>query len=174
VEGRFLGKDVLYLWTFCGRTFRRGILYPLTFSKHDGPGLRGCLDLTQTFNFLRNHTQWLPIPFFSERRLVGCPAKLVSFRYNRNRNRKKFQFFRNTLKLERFGFLGSIKKEPKGPKGEGRRREMDGKWKGNGREREGERKNQREREGEGRWTGNGREMEGKGKGKVKVRVWRGG
>jgi hypothetical protein len=76
------------------------------------------------------------------------PTKLVSFPYNRNRNRKKFRnypkqkdlfrFFWNIPKLERFGSFGSIKKEPKEPKGEIRRREMDGKrkemegkWKGN-------------------------------------------
>jgi hypothetical protein len=80
---------------------------------------------------------------------LGCPAKLVSFRYNRNRNRKKFRnypkqkdlfrFFRNIPKLECFDSFGSTKKELKKPKGGGK-------------------------EGEG-----GREMEGKGKGKVKVR-----
>ncbi len=56
---------------------------------------------------------------------IGCPAKLVSFRYNRNRNRKKFRnypkqkdlfrFFRNIPKLEcfdSFGCFGSTKKEP--------------------------------------------------------------
>jgi hypothetical protein len=72
---------------------------------------------------------------------VGCPAKLVSFRYNRNRNRKKFRnypkqedlfrFFRNIPKLERFGSFGSfgsIKKEPKVR----RRRERE-KGKGKGR-----------------------------------------
>ncbi len=88
---------------------------------------------------------------------LGCPVKLVSFRYNRNRNRKKFRnypkqkdlfrFFRKIPELERFGSfscLGSTKKEPKEPKG--------GK-----------------REGEG-GKGNGREMEGKGKGKRRVRV----
>ena len=88
---------------------------------------------------------------------LGCPAKLVSFRYNRNRNRKKFRnypkqkdlfrFFRKIPKLERFGSFGcfgSTKKEPKEPKG--------GK-----------------REGEGE-KGNGLEMEGKGKGELKVRV----
>ncbi len=47
---------------------------------------------------------------------LGCPAKLVSFRYNRNRNRKKFQnypkqkdlfrFFGNIPKLEPFGSFG--------------------------------------------------------------------
>ncbi len=83
--------------------------------------------------------------------VVGCPAKLVSFRYDRNRNRQKFRnypkqkdlfrFFQNIPKLKRFGSFrcfGLIKKEPKEPKGEGRRREMDGKWKGNekGNERE--------------------------------------
>ncbi len=44
----------------------------------------------------------------------------------------------NISKLERFvsfGCFGSIKKEPKEPKGEGRRREMDRIWKGNGKER---------------------------------------
>ncbi len=60
---------------------------------------------------------------------VECPANLLSFRYNQNRNRKKFQnyskqkdlfrFFRNIPKLERFGSLDclcSIKKELKEPK----------------------------------------------------------
>jgi hypothetical protein len=47
---------------------------------------------------------------------LGCPAKLVSFRYNRNRNRKKFRkypkqrdlfrFFRNIPTLERFSSFG--------------------------------------------------------------------
>jgi hypothetical protein len=86
---------------------------------------------------------------------LGCPAKLVSFRYNRNRNRKKFrnyakqkdlfQFFRTIPKLERFGSFGCfglIKKN---------------------------RKNRREREGEGKWTGNGREMERKWKGNIRER-----
>jgi hypothetical protein len=117
---------------------------------------------------------------------LGCPAKLVSFRYNRNRNRKKFRnypkqrdwfrFFRNTPKLESFssfGCFGSIKKEPKEPKepkGEGRRREMDGKWKGNEREMEGKGKGKERTKGRGKEKGDGREMEGK----WKVRVWRGG
>jgi hypothetical protein len=44
---------------------------------------------------------------------IGCPAKLVSFRYNQNRNQKKFlddpkqkdlfRFFLNIPKLESFG-----------------------------------------------------------------------
>jgi hypothetical protein len=60
-----------------------------------------------------------------------------------------FPFFQNIPKLEcfgSFGCFGLIKKEPKELKGEGRRREMDGKWKGNGREMEG------------KWKGNVREM----------------
>ncbi len=57
------------------------------------------------------------------------PAKLVSFRYNRTRNRKEirnypkqkdlFRFFQNIPKLERFvsfGCFGSTKNEPKEPK----------------------------------------------------------
>jgi hypothetical protein len=97
---------------------------------------------------------------------LGCPAKLVSFRYNRNRNRKKFRnypkqkdlfrFFRNIPKLERFvsfGCFGSIKKEPKEPKGEGRRREMDGKWKGNGSEMKGKEKGKERTEGRGKEKG---------------------
>ncbi len=60
---------------------------------------------------------------------VGCPAKLVSFRYNRNRNRKKFRncpkqkdlfrFFQNKPKLKHFGSVASFdltKKEPQEPK----------------------------------------------------------
>ncbi len=89
---------------------------------------------------------------------LGCPAKLVSFRYNRNRNRKKFRnypkqkdlfrFFRNIPKLERFGsfgFFGSIKKDPKEGRGKEKvdGREMEGKWKGKGR-------GKKEPKGEGR------------------------
>jgi hypothetical protein len=84
---------------------------------------------------------------------IGCPAKLVSFRYNRNRNRKKFRnypkqkdlfrFFQKIPKLERFGSFGcfgSTKKEPKEPNGGEGREKGEGKWtrngKGNGREME--------------------------------------
>jgi hypothetical protein len=79
---------------------------------------------------------------------LGCPAKLVLFRYNQNRNRKKFRnypkqknlfrFFWNIPKLEcfdSFGCFGSTKKEPKNPKGGGEEgeggREMKGKRRGN-------------------------------------------
>ncbi len=64
-----------------------------------------------------------------------------------------FQFFRNILKLERFGSFGcfgSIKKELKEPKGEGMRREMDGKWEGSGREMEGKGKGKERTEGRGK------------------------
>ncbi len=50
--------------------------------------------------------------------------------------------------MERFGSFGLIKKEPKEPKGEGRRRwEMAGKWKGNVRERESEGKSKSKERG---------------------------
>ncbi len=93
---------------------------------------------------------------------VGCPAKLVSFRYNRNRNRKKFRnypkqkdlfrFFRNIPKLEHFGFFGSFGSIKKELKGRRRREREKGKGEGKGRrEREkGKGEGRREREGKGR------------------------
>ncbi len=129
----------------------------------------------------RPHSQkYILIPVSS----VGCPAKLVSFRYNRNSDRKKFQNCpKQRICFGSFGIyrnwnvsvLSVVSVHPKKNRknqrrGEGRRR-GEGKWmrnrgkgkvNGNGKERGREGKR---REGKGKGKGKGSEMEVKGKGK---------
>ncbi len=112
------------------------------------------ISLPASFRYDYEHLYHLDM-FVRDDTTLGCPAKLVSFRYNRNKNRKKFRnyptqkelfrIFRNIPKLEcfySFGCFGSTKtnrkterkgKEERRGKGYGRER----KGKGKGREGEG-------------------------------------